>query len=214
MQPNCVERAPQLAQMSTFFPDSIKIIEPDDDDRLSLVVAVAPSRTRRRPPPLPPNIVESTRLALDQVRARETAIAAVFEHWQASRRAGCDLPLRRDFNPLENPALFRPVLGWMHRIDVTPDDPEQYTFGLYGSSVAIFRKYDFSRVALSDIPCPLFRGHVTSAYQEVKELRVPRYAALQTRLFGYACGYTRLVLPLSDDGRTASQLLVVVNKRA
>lgn len=133
---------------------------------------------------------------------------SVFEYWKSCGHDGL-LPRRKDIDVLQ----LKPVLGNTHLVDVTAQDPADYRFRLYGSKVRLnrFRNYTNSRVG--DLPSEPYRKTVIEDYSSVVWSGSPLYQNIVARLQSIRYSYSRLLLPLAEDGRKVNMLIICTRDR-
>jgi hypothetical protein len=166
---------------------------------LSLPRAPLPSR----------NVVLRQRLKSDDIGQQDAALGAILAYWRSLRTEGKIPPPRRSLDILK----LGPVMGWTHILDCGDEAPESFWFRLYGSHASIFGSKDFTKFELAGVPCPLYRESIMSDYNTVKQSGCPSFHLVKTRLDWITHSYTRLVLPLADDQRRVTQLLIAINSR-
>jgi hypothetical protein len=159
--------------------------------------------------PQPKNALRAERLKTDQIGKEDAPLGEILSYWRSLRTEGKIPPPRRSLDVLK---LGR-VMGWTHVLDCTDEAPEAFWFRLYGSRISIFRQKDFTKFHLADVPCPLYRQSIVADYNTVKLSGCPSFHKIKTRLDWTTHSYTRLVLPLADDQRRVTQLLISVNAR-
>ncbi|MGQ0675404.1 MAG: PAS domain-containing protein [Rhodospirillales bacterium] len=132
----------------------------------------------------------------------------VYQYWRTCARDGL-LPRRKDIDVLQ----LKPILGHMHLVDVTAQDPMDYRFRLYGSKVRLnrFRNYTNQRVA--DLPSAPYRKTVIEDYSSVVWSGTPLYQNIVARLQSIRYSYSRLLLPLAEDGRKVNMLIICTRDR-
>lgn len=157
----------------------------------------------------PRNAVKSERLKLDDIGPEDRPLGDILAYWRSLRVDGKIPPPRRSLDILR----LKPVMGWAHIVDCTAESATEFFFRLYGSRVSIFGAKDFSKLRLGEIPCPIYADSVIRDYSAVKLSGCASIHKMKTRLEWHTVSYTRLVLPLADDQRRVSQLLVAVNPR-
>jgi hypothetical protein len=158
--------------------------------------------------PRPRDHLRRERLKADQIGLEDAPLGRVLTYWRSLRTEGKIPPPRSSLNILE----LQPVMGYTHIIDCSENDPEGFWFRLYGSRVSIYQHKDFTKYRLADVP-PVLRDAVMEDYLTVKSTGCPMFHKMKARLDWSTHSYTRLVLPLADDSRRVSQLLISFNAR-
>lgn len=159
------------------------------------------------------NVVRGSRLHLDAISTRDRYLVNLLQRWRDRAAAAHGLPSKQDLDVLENLDLFKILMGWVHIVDCSPDDPSNYVFRLYASNSTVFRQQNFTLSRLGDIPCPIYADQIQRDYHTARMSGVPLLHLLKTRLNWYETSYSRLVLPLSDNKRDVTQLMICINPR-
>lgn len=133
---------------------------------------------------------------------------SVFEYWNSCRRDGM-LPRRKDIDVLQ----LKPVLGHTHLVDVSAQDPADYRFRLYGSKVRLDRFRNYSNTRVGDYPSVAYRNALIQDYSAVVWSGTPLYQNVVARLRAIRYSYSRLLLPLAEDGRKVNMLVVCTRDR-
>ena len=100
------------------------------------------------------------------------------------------------------------VLGYAHVVNVENDNPDGYRFEFYGSSSTVSGGGDFTKKHVGEIPLLGYREFVAESYAFVKSTGAPLLSSVQTVQSDYRRSYRRLMLPLADDFRNVSHVLV------
>lgn len=120
--------------------------------------------------------------------------------WQ-SRRGGRVLPAWRAFDVLE----LAPWLGWLHLVEVLPG--HDYRWAVYGSSVASIYNREWNGRRFSDVahanPASLFAW-----YDACVAERRPLLHRHDIDNEGRPVRWSRLFLPLGDDGAVVDRVIV------
>ncbi|HLI10838.1 MAG TPA: PAS domain-containing protein [Alphaproteobacteria bacterium] len=154
------------------------------------------------------DVFERVRLPLGDLERFDPQMIPLLRYWESLRRGGL-LPAKSDIDPLS----LKKFLGRIHFIDTHAAEPEQYCFTLWGSGCHLDGGQDYTRLRIGDYPSAAWRRAVTQDYQDVVKFGVPAYH-LVSALHNYQrYEYSRLILPLSENGRQVTQLLVHVHKR-
>jgi len=132
----------------------------------------------------------------------------VFEYWNSCRRDGL-LPRRKDIDVLQ----LKPVLGHTHLLDVSAQDPADYRYRLYGSKVRFDRFRNLTNTRVGDVPSPLYKKTLIEDYSSVTWSGTPLYHHMVVRVQSIRYSYSRLLLPLAEDGRKVNMLIVCTRDR-
>ena len=139
-------------------------------------------------------------------RARPTIdsprLQSLHAYWN-DRRAGRDMPARSDIDPIDIPRLLPNLL----LIDVEPGT-RRLKVRVAGTTVVEMYGSDYTGRYLDEIDFGDRRAAVLFDYNTCLETRQP-YAAEHSFWTDRGITYRieRLILPLSDDGETVSQLI-------
>lgn len=155
-----------------------------------------------------PDVVKRRRLALDEIAAEDEKLRRALEYWQSKRKDGL-LPTRRDIDIVE----LRPVIGTTHMVDVTSEDPLRYKFRVYGTAVRQVVQQDAAEILLGACPSKVLRDAAIEDYTAVVFSGTPAYHQLVALIDYVSYSYSRLILPLAEDGRRVNLLMVCINAR-
>jgi len=145
---------------------------------------------------------------LASLPAADPELFQVFEYWQSRRQEGL-LPRRKDIDVLQ----LKPVLGHTHLVDVSAQDPAEYRFRLYGSKVRLDRFRNYTNSKVGDYPSEPYRNALIEDYSSVVWTGTPLYQQVVARLQSIPYSYSRLLLPLAEDGRKVNMLVVCTRDR-
>lgn len=154
------------------------------------------------------HVVKRRRLPLGQFLPGDEKLAQAYAYWNAKRHNGL-LPARRDIDVLD----LRPLMGWMHLVDVGGRDPADYTYRLLGSAVRLGHAPNVNSFRLGDYAPGPYRDSLYEDYSAVCFTGVPSYQQVVALLSYVKYSYSRLVLPMAEDGRRVDMLMVCINKR-
>jgi hypothetical protein len=154
------------------------------------------------------DIVKRRRLPLDQMAPEDAKLAKAFAYWSSKRKDGL-LPARRDIDVVD----LRFLMGWMHLVDTSDPKPENYSFRLFGTSVRMDGSRNYQDFRIGDYYAKCYREALIEDYSSVVFTGVPAMHQIVALLNYLKYSYTRLILPLADDGKTVNMLLVCINKR-
>jgi hypothetical protein len=98
------------------------------------------------------------------------------------------------------------VLGLCHVLDVSSSNPLAYSFSVMGQKATLNHGRELAVVG--ELPFPDYRNFVVESYTGLKAARKPIFSQIVTRQSSYVRGYRRLLLPLADDYRNISHVLV------
>ncbi|MCH2393136.1 PAS domain-containing protein [Oceanibaculum sp.] len=132
----------------------------------------------------------------------------IWQHAQQSRGRPHSLPLLSDVDPKMIADIG--MLGFVHIIDVSPENPENFNVQVYGSRVTFYNGQNLSGLKIGTFPIPIYRESVATDYNTVRMTGVPAYHRVIATVDGSRRHYTRLLLPFSTDGNRPDRLLVGV----
>jgi hypothetical protein len=176
-------------------------------------VAVVPFHPRpvgAAPGAQPRNALLIRREVTDAVVEHDDPLARVLAAWRGLRGEGKVPPPRRTLIPEDH---LRPILGFAHVVECAADDPMDYVFRLFGSRVSLFGDVSLTRQRIADLPDGELAQQTASDYFNVINKGCPAFHKIKTRIGWRTASYTRLLLPLSDEARRVTQLLVCINPR-
>lgn len=131
--------------------------------------------------------------------------AEVLDYWQ-TKRGNAFAPAWTDINLMELPSKFLPFCIVVDFDGST--GPIRYRY--YGSAIATLHGYELSNRTIDDMQPPDFRAQVIKQYRMIQERRMPMYfAAHYPSLVGRRSHQHLLRLPLSNDGKTVTNVLSV-----
>ncbi len=115
-------------------------------------------------------------------------------------------PMRSEIQPAD----FRPMLGRLALVDVVAgaQGAARYRYRLMGTRLAAEDTCDLTGKPLSHHPMADQQPIVQAAFDAAVETRQPVYREDVRQDAGKRNTYARLVLPLSEDGRTVTGLLL------
>jgi len=152
--------------------------------------------------------VRRLHLSMDDMEARDPHLAVVHRLWSSRRSAG-RLPSRRSMDPLE----MRPALGRIHIVETESEDPLGYWYRLWGSLVSLDGGRNYTNTFVAECEPKVYRDAVAADYATVVRTGEPSYQEVEAVLNFLTYQYARLILPLAENGRTVTNLLVCVHER-
>lgn len=150
------------------------------------------------------------RMSVSEFAPGDEKLRFMYEYWSARRKDGL-LPARRDIDILD----LRPMVGQIHLLDTTTRDPARFVFRVYGSvGSRLNQGYNYTNTAIGDYPSECYRKGLIEDYGAVAFTGTPGYHHVVALLDFIKYSYSRLILPLADDGRQVDMLLVGIVKRS
>lgn len=131
------------------------------------------------------------------------ALSALLTLWERKRR-GRLAPKRRDFAAEDLHLWF----GNLMVIDVV-DGGRDFLYRVYGTDIATAYGHDMTNRYSSDFPAPIGE-FVLSNYREIVTQMRPMFCEHTPPIDISVYTWQRLILPLSEDGMTVSQILVAL----
>lgn len=173
------------------------------------MVVVAPSSAvgpERRKSDEAADVVKRRRLPLSDFAAEDDKLAQALAYWQSKRQNGM-LPSRRDIDVVD----LRPLIGFMHLVDVVDAAGGQFKFRLHGTRVRLGQS--FSENVVEKFSSKTMRDATIEDYQSVCFTGVPCYQHIVALVDFIQYSYSRLILPMASDGRTVDALMICINAR-
>lgn len=130
--------------------------------------------------------------------------ARALNYWN-SLREGDRLPARRNLRPRD----IVDILPHIVLNDVVPGAPDRYRYRLVGTRVAEYYGFDPTGRMLDEVAGGEFHDSVVRAFARCRETRQPQFEHLN-RSWSAIHRYSRLILPLAEDGKTVDIIMVVV----
>ncbi len=144
---------------------------------------------------------------LDAIASEDEWFGQVLSIWRDGR-VGWRLPSSKSFGVLEVVNIAR---GRAHVVDTRATDPEGYRFRLWGSDTSY--RGGHSNITLGETPVGLLRQITIEDYWQAVATGAPNYQLIHHIESSQLFSYTRLVLPLAEDGRRVNELVVLINER-
>jgi hypothetical protein len=147
----------------------------------------------------------------DAVPGREDHFDAVLDHWRESRGLRGLLPGHDAIDPM---VLHRTgLIGCCNIIDVSPDDPANYSARLWGTRITFDGGRSYQGRTVGSLQNPFYSHWVAIEYSGAKMLAVPLRQTIDANLDFRRSSYDRLILPFAADGRHVDRLLLAVRYR-
>lgn len=154
------------------------------------------------------DFVRCLRLPHECIADEDASFRMAMTYWTSIRQGGL-LPVPRAVDPV----MLKPLLGNIHKVDVSDQDPQNYFFRLWGSKITLEQFGPTKGMRVIDYPSPPFREAVLQDYRDAVMSGVPAYQQVYARVNYLPYAYGRLILPLATDGRRVDQLLVCIHER-
>ena len=124
----------------------------------------------------------------------------LFKMW-TRKRGDRRMPSRTDLSPND----LRPWLGDIHLIEPI-DGGRDFRYLVYGTEIARYYDVEMTRRRVSDWP-EMMRDAAMRTYSRVVQNACPYLVRQNEQAQGRTHSNHRLVLPLSNDGKTVDQLI-------
>jgi hypothetical protein len=131
----------------------------------------------------------------------EPRLRRFFSYW-LDRKGSRRFPARCDIDPLDFPYL----LAHMMLIDVLRE-PLRFWVRVHGTEMVQRAHYDLTRKLIDDLPITGYRNYVIERCRHLVETGEPTLVHHDRVLDGRHHRYEAIWLPLSDDGKTVTQLI-------
>jgi hypothetical protein len=143
----------------------------------------------------------------DEKESKLARLAALWNDAQASRSG---VPDRKFVDPVTFARLR--LVGSVHIIDVSANDPQDYRIKVHGTIVTQLRQADLTGTRLGDMPNRLHAKGLAVDYYTAKMTGVPRYQRIEASYNFSVRDYRRLILPVASAG-AIDTLVVAVQSR-
>jgi hypothetical protein len=144
---------------------------------------------------------------LDAIAADDEWFGQLLGFWGGARR-GRRLPANESLDALE---LLNLARGRAHIVDTLSSSPLSYRFRLWGAVNSYGSGY--ANRALGEMPAGLMRDDAIEDYRQVVTAGAPDYRLIKIVENAIPYSYTRLILPMAQDGRRVDRLIVLINER-
>lgn len=154
------------------------------------------------------DVIRRRNVPCSRIPDADHKLRAAYQYWQGKRKDGL-LPARRDMDILDLKAL----MGHMHVVDVADREPADYRYRLFASNVPLDRFKNYTNMRLGDYPSEAYRRTVMEDYLACVTTGVPLYQQIVASIDYVSYSYSRLLLPVADDGRKVNMLFACSNDR-
>jgi len=149
------------------------------------------------------NFVERRQLKPQSLPVKGDALGYLYRYWADLRGAGA-----LHVSSIDTVHLARAgVIGSMHIVDVSSDDPNDFRFDLFGYAVPISRP-ERPRA----YPVRIYADTTLRDYNTVRLTGVPQLHRIYCRLGDTKHHYTRLILPFLDQRDRVTRLCVAIRQ--
>jgi hypothetical protein len=157
---------------------------------------------------VPADICRRRAYALDRIPAEDSALTQAHGLWSRQRTCGL-LPACRDIDV----AAIGSLVDALHLVDTSATSPEQYHCRFDVAAIVPMPSSDVADLRLADVKPAVYRQAVMEDYRTVVLTGVPAFHHIAGKFNGASHDYSRLILPLADDGRRVTSLIVCTNSR-
>jgi hypothetical protein len=134
-----------------------------------------------------------------------------YDYWE-SKRGGRAMPSRADLDPIEMKAFLPHIVLTDVLHNSAPDLPLDFRYRLMGTAVDAHMSRRFTGLRLSELPAQRPGSQMWLNFSEVVEQRQPRFHRVPyVGPHKDFLSLIDLVLPLSDDDRSVSMLMSLVD---
>lgn len=144
-----------------------------------------------------------------EINTEDEWLGRLYASWERLR-SGDSLPKRAAFDPV---ALMRFADGRVHIVETPAADPQDYRFQLWGHMIDFDAGADYTERRLAEMPHTTMRRAALEDYADTVMSGTPSYQLIYNLENGREHTYSRLILPVTADGRRVTQLLVAINQR-
>lgn len=133
---------------------------------------------------------------------REPVFLACLRHWEEARGPR-RMPARRDVHP----ESIRAAVGYVGLIDVKRDGPRlDFRYRMFGTLMADALGSDFTNRDIDQVEPAPYAAMVRRSYEETVAAGRPKFHRVRFTHNDRQRVYSRLLLPLADDGETPDRL--------
>jgi hypothetical protein len=137
----------------------------------------------------------------DTEEPKDHRLLSAYRYWESLRPDGL-VPSRSKFE-LER---LRSIMSTTSLIDVSPEDPLDYTIRIVGSDLP--RTMNLPKQRLGQVRSTPFREMLTNDYRMCQLSGVPAYHEIVARIDYVQTCYARLILPFARNRRDVDELMV------
>lgn len=156
----------------------------------------------------PADVVHRRAYSLGRIPVEDAALAEAHVLWSRQRNEGL-LPGRRDIDL----SALQALVGSLHLVDTNATSAEDYCCRFDVAATLPAPMSDFADLRLGDVNPLVYRQSVMEDYRTVVLTGVPAFHHIVSRIDGVDRDYSRLILPLAEDGRRVTSLIVCTTNR-
>ena len=155
-----------------------------------------------------PARVASAELETEAEHADYEDLIKIRDYWDA-KRDGRFAPRRADIDPAD----LKPLLPRIMLADVTSRDPLDFRYRLSGTAINTILSSEQTGKRPCDLTPPAYGAMIHEHYCLAVRRREPLFHMLMLDTSKRALNYTRLLLPLSEDGERVTMLISVHSEK-
>jgi hypothetical protein len=144
---------------------------------------------------------------LDAIATDDDWLGRLLSFWGSARK-GRRLPSTESLDSLE---LLNIARGRAHIVETLSSNPNGYRFRLWGAVNSYGGGY--ANRALGEMPQGLMREDAIEDYRRVVATGTPAYHLINIVENELSYSYSRLLLPMAQDGRRVDRLIALINER-
>ena len=150
--------------------------------------------------------IQAAELDLERDGARYPDLEFALDYWRSKRRDRL-APPRSDIDPLEIPHILPRIM----LADVVRDASEQleFRYRLSGTGIGEIHGSELTGRGPLDLRPAPYGALIDANYREAVAHRRPMVHVITLRTNQKVRSYTRIILPLSSDGKTIDMLMMV-----
>ena len=152
--------------------------------------------------------VASLELDSERERARYPDLMDIRAYWNTKRR-DCFAPKRADIDPAD----LKHVLPRIMLADVSSDGSLDFRYRLSGTAINAILSGEYTGKRPRDLAPPAYGAMIHDHYCLAVQRREPLFHVVMLDSVERLVTYTRLLLPLSEDGETVTMLIAVHSKK-
>jgi hypothetical protein len=149
------------------------------------------------------------RMPLDAFDRPDAKLEHFYRYW-LEKRGDLIAPQRKAIDVID----LRQLLGMLHVIETAGREPGGYLYRLFGSESRIAGGAKLDQRTVDQFPSQAMRQALREDYAEVVATATPLRQHIVAQLDYVRFSYSRLIVPLSEDGASITSLMVSVVRRS
>lgn len=147
-------------------------------------------------------------MPLDAFDRGDAKLEHFYRYW-LSKKGDLIAPTRKSVDVID----LRQLLGMLHVIETADREPGQYMYRLFGSESRIAGGTKLDQRTVDQFPSEAMQRALREDYADVVVSAKPLRQHIVAQIDYIRFSYSRLIVPLSEDGVTISSLMVSVVRR-